>query len=192
MSITYRTYSTRRYICVLAAMLLGATAGAHEGHDDGPKPLVTTSAAPSIEAHSDLFELAGTVEHGALTLYVDRYADNAPVPNARIEIEAGKEQGVAVANPDGSYTFKSAQFDHPAQISLTFTITAGQDSDLLAGDLVLPAASSAHADAPSSSAAPALFAPLPLALSITLAGMVAAFVRFASRRRRASTQGTQS
>lgn len=139
----YRAIAT----IVVATGLSAGLAVAHEGHDDAPQAGQAAHAAPRIDAHSDLFELVGIVEHGAMTLYLDRYADNSPVKDARIEIDSGKEKSVATANADGTYTFKSALFGKLVPTSLTFTITAGADSDLLAADLALPQAGAAQSHA---------------------------------------------
>lgn len=187
--------SHHRIAIASAALLLAASIQAHEGHDDAPVAPVSAGATPAIEAHSDLFELSGSVEHGALTLFLDRYADNAPVRDATIEIESGKEKGVAIANPDGSYTFKSALFAKPAPLSLTFTVTAGKDADLLAADLAPPAA---HANAGRANAGhidPAgrwRMTPLAIAATAALALMATLAARFALRRRNARIQGSHA
>lgn len=129
---------------VCAAGLTAGLAAAHEGHDDAPKTNIASNASPRIDAHSDLFELVGTVEHGVMTLYLDRYADNTPVTGAKIDIEIGTEKGVATPGADGTYTFKSASLAKPMPASFTFTITAGADADLLAGDLIVPQADTAQ------------------------------------------------
>jgi len=136
--------------CV-AAGLLPAAAGAHEGHDDA------TPAAPSlagtdvarVEAQSDLFEIVGVVKDGVLTLYLDRFATNEPVVDAKIDVEAGSAKGAAQANPDGTYSFRHASLSQPGQFPVTLTIVAGADSDLLTGDLVIvdPDAAKSHATA---------------------------------------------
>ena len=140
------------------AMLLGAglvtglmtmAARAHEGHDDdaSPAPAIPGAGVPRVEAQSDLFELVGVVQDGVMTIFVDRYATNEPVVDAKIDIDAGPVKGSAQANPEGTYTFKHAALTQPGQFPVTFTIAAGGDSDLLAGELVIadPAAAGAHA-----------------------------------------------
>ena len=124
---------------------------AHGGHDDAaPSASGLPSAnVPRVEAQSDLFEIVGVVQNGVMTLFLDRYATNEPVVGAKIDIEAGTLKGSAQANPDGTYAFKDAALTQPGQFPVTFTIAAGRDSDLLAGDLVIadPNAAAAHANA---------------------------------------------
>ncbi|PWF48883.1 hypothetical protein [Massilia glaciei] len=168
-------------------VLAAGPALAHDGEDHSEKPVApaATGGAPRIEAHSELFELVGRVEHGVMTIHLDRYADNTPVTNARIEIESGKTSGVAVPNKDGTYSFKSPLFDKPAPLSLTFTVSAGGDDDLLAGDLV-PAAGEEH-DHPQAAATWAGFTPLRIAGALALALLAALGAGLALRARRRNT-----
>lgn len=143
---THIRLNTLSRLAALAALLLTTHAVlAHEGHDDGPKAAPSAAGAPRLAVHSDLFELVAVAEHGAMTLYLDRYASNEPVTNAKIEVESGKERGMATPNPDGSYTFAAKMLATPKSGSFTFTVIAGKDSDLLAGDLVVSDAEAEHA-----------------------------------------------
>jgi hypothetical protein len=134
----------------VATSLLPNAARAHEGHDDAVPSASGTPGAnvPRIEAQSDLFEIVGVVQNGVMTLFLDRYATNEPVVGAKIDVEAGSVKGAAQANQDGTYTFNNAALTHPGQLPVTFTIAAGSDSDLLAGELVIadPVADKAHAN----------------------------------------------
>jgi len=133
----------------MATGLLPVAGRAHEGHDDGGSPTSGLPAinAPRVEAQSDLFEIVGVVEGDAMKIFLDRYATNEPVANATIDIEAGALKGSAQVNPDGTYTFRNAALAQAGPVPVTFTITAGSDSDLLTGDLVAanPDAARAHA-----------------------------------------------
>lgn len=124
----------------LASVLLAAAFAARAGgdHDHGAEASAAGGAAsPRVEAHSDLFELVGIVDKGQMTVYLDRFATNEPVVGAKIEFESGAEKGVATPQPDGTYLVKFDALSKPGQIPLSFTVTAGSDSDLLAGDLEL-------------------------------------------------------
>ena len=122
----------------LALWLFSPLAQAHGDEDHGAAPAtVAIGGAPRIVTHSDLFELVGIVENGAMTVYLDRFADNSPVTDANIEVEVGAEKGVATANSNGTYRFTAKAFAKPSEMPVTFTISAGNDSDLLAGDLAV-------------------------------------------------------
>jgi len=106
------------------------------GHDHGDEaPAATGTASPRISVHSDLFELVGIVDHDTMTIYLDRYASNEPVRGAKIEVEVGEVKAIAAEQADGSYLFKHAVLDKEGSLSLAFTVTAGTEVDLLAGDL---------------------------------------------------------
>lgn len=133
-------------LAIAACLPAGAGAGDDHGHDHGPAA-ATGEASPRFEAHSDLFELVGVAEKGQLTVYLDRYATNEPIVGARIEYESGTRKGVAAAQPDGTYAIRFESLDRPGQFPFSFTVSAGSDTDLLAGDLVI-ADANAGAEAP--------------------------------------------
>jgi len=132
----------------LLAMLLAPPrpAIAHAGHDDeAPAAAVESVGVPRTEAHSDLFELVAVKQGGALVVYVDRFATNEPVEGAAVEVGEGAETIRAEAQPDGSYIVRAPWLDRPGTHELLFTITAGDDADLLNATLALP---EAHSSAP--------------------------------------------
>ena len=73
-----------------------------------------------------------------MKIYLDRYASNEPVTDAKIEVEAGAAKGIAAPQPDGSYSFKHDLLGQPGTLAVSFVVAAGKDTDLLAGDLVIP------------------------------------------------------
>jgi len=134
--------------------LLAGSAHAHEGHDDAASPAASIAGggSPRIEAASELFEIVGVVDKDAMTLFLDRYATNDPIANAKIDIEAGAARGPAQANPDGTYTFRHAALATPGQFPVTITVTTGGDADLLTGELVISDPNAANARAETSPA----------------------------------------
>ena len=123
---------------------------ADAGHDHGDTPAVAAGVAlPRVTSHSDLFELVGVVDKGEMTIFLDRYATNEPVKDAKIEIEIGNIKGIAAVQADGSYLFKNDVLAKPGELAVSFTVLAGKDADLLAGDLKIgsPAVGHAHDDA---------------------------------------------
>jgi hypothetical protein len=86
-------------------------------------------------------------------IYLDRYASNEPVVDARIEVALGERR--ALAQP------RAAQADHvvddaallaalaaPGEHGLVFTLAAGDGADLLSAVLRVPAAGSGAAGLP--------------------------------------------
>ncbi len=86
------------------------------------------------------------IEGNELKIYLDRYATNEPVTDAKIEVEVGSIKGIAAAQADGSYSFKNDVFVKPGDLAISFTILAGKDADLLAGDLKIATPADDHAD----------------------------------------------
>jgi hypothetical protein len=135
-------------LCI-ASSLSPTAARADAGHDHAA-PVASGGAGtsvPRVEARSDLFEIVGVVDGGAMKIFLDRYATNEPVPNAKIDIEAGPLKGAAEPKPDGTYAFKHAELTRPGLFPVTFTIVAGGDSDLLVGELVIADPNAATAQA---------------------------------------------
>ena len=121
-------------LILLMAALQPAWAG--PGHDHGDEPAAAAgSSSPRITSHSDLFEIVGVVDKGEMTIFLDRYATNEPVKDAKIDIEIGNVKGVAAVQADGSYLFKNDVLGKPGELAVSFTVQAGNDTDLLAGDL---------------------------------------------------------
>ena len=81
----------------IATAFLASAAAAHGGedHGDGAAPAIAGDVAPRAAAQSAEFELVAVLTEGKLTLYLDRYADNAPVPDAEVEVESGSFKAVA-------------------------------------------------------------------------------------------------
>ena len=148
--LTRRTSLALLSLAAIALAPLCALAHGDEDHGEKKAPAaLSASAGPRFEAHSDLFEVVGTVERDQLTITVDRYASNEPVRDAKVEIEVGSAKGIATPGPDGSYSFKSAALAQAATLPVSLTITAGKDADLLAAELTIGAAAAGdeHAEA---------------------------------------------
>jgi len=134
---------------VFVASSLFPTAWAAGDHGAEAPATAGAVTSPRISSHSELFELVGVVESGELKIYLDRYASNEPVTDAKIEIEAGAAKGIAAPQADGSYSFKHELLGQPGTLAVSFVVEAGKDTDLLAGDLVItdPHAEDDHAGA---------------------------------------------
>lgn len=142
----------RAALAVLALLLATTPAlagpGAHgpDGeHLDAPASMRSASALPRIEAHTDAFELVAQLGAGELAIFIDRYASNAPVLGAKLEVESGALKAVAAFRPEqGDYAVTDAAMlkalATPGEHGLVFTLVAGTDSDLLDGTLKVAAA----------------------------------------------------
>ncbi|EHR73128.1 hypothetical protein BurJ1DRAFT_4330 [Burkholderiales bacterium JOSHI_001] len=131
----------------LAALLfltpLRALAG--DGHDHGAAaPAATGPALPRFAASSDVFELVGVLNGKQITLYLDRATDNSPVTEAQIELEVAGKKFKAAKQGSDEFEVVLPEAPKPGALPITATVTAGADSDLLAGELDIHEA--AHAD----------------------------------------------
>ncbi len=138
-------------IVFVAFLFFASAAPAGEGHDHGDAaPVATGAGSPRVSSHSDLFELVGIVDAGVMTIFIDRHATNAPVTDAKVEVEAvatgGVAKGVATPQADGTYRFEHPLLKGAGTLAASFTVVAGADSDLLAGDLTLSDAHAGHDD----------------------------------------------
>ena len=112
---------------------------AHPGHGEEPPP--PANAAPRAEARSDLFELVAVLDEGNRAwLYLDRADSNAPIDQATIMVGIDGREVAAERTADAVYMVADAALADPGGRNLTFTITAGEDIDLLATVLTVPAA----------------------------------------------------
>ncbi len=140
----------------LASLVLGlcllttSPAFSHGGVDDEAPTAVAGAApgAPRTEAESAEFELVAVVRAGGLVLTLDRFATNEPITDGTIEIAEGDGSVTAQRQEDGTYLAKAPWLAHPGKHDLTFTVTAGDTSDLLTATLDLPGAGHAAADTP--------------------------------------------
>ena len=141
-------FLTRRKPFLLAVLLATASfcSLAGEGHDHGEAPAGAGGPAkPRFTATSEAFELVGVVNGKHITLYLDHAADNSPVKGATLELELGGTKVAVQPHGEGEFEATLAAGLQPGQISVTATVVAGAVSDLLAGDLDIPADNHAQA-----------------------------------------------
>ena len=149
----------RRVQAVLAGLclltILATAALAHEGHDHGaPPPAAAPTSTARVTAQSDAYELVGILRGERLALYLDRFATNEPVTDAKIAVTVGGDEEVqAEPAADGTYSLASGKFAGEGPLELIFAVTAPSGDDLLIGTLQLPAKPAAAAPAPASPSA---------------------------------------
>ena len=125
-----------------AGLLLGALwmatipAQAGEGHDHGEAPAAAAgSALPRFSAGSELFELVGVLNGKQLTLYLDHAASNAPVKDAKLELELGGRKLSPKAHGEGEFELTLAEAPKAGVTPVTVTVSTASESDLLASEL---------------------------------------------------------
>jgi cobalt-zinc-cadmium efflux system membrane fusion protein len=134
---TMRLTSFIAALGLATAAFLSPPAHAGEGHDHGEAaPAAAGPALPRFAAASETFELVGVLNGKQITLYLDRAADNSPVTDAQIEIEIAGTKLKAEKHED-AYEVVLAAEPKPGVLPVTATVTAGTETDLLAGEFDL-------------------------------------------------------
>lgn len=169
-----------RAVAAAVLMALSMPLLAHEGHDHqvAAKP-ADVRLAPRFELRSDELELVGVLAGQDLIIYLDRAADNAPIPGAQIEIEGQGIKGLATERAEGVYQLSVPSLTPAGKHPLTITVQAGEIVDLLAADLEIGAVAAAVPE-PGDSARHWWW----FSAAVLLAGGLLAY-----RRRRPSQQG---
>jgi hypothetical protein len=131
-----------QFLLLTLALLLAGPARAHEGHDDAA-PTASGPASPRFAATSDLFELVGVLDGHHLRIWLDHAASNAPVENAQLALELNGQAVALKPLSAGEFEAELAAEPGPGTHPVTATVTAGADSDLLAGELDIHAEAAA-------------------------------------------------
>jgi len=142
---------------LVVAMLSTSTAlagpGAHGPngeHLDAPgSQHAQVDTGPRIETFTESFELVGQVEADQFSIMIDRYETNEPVLGGKLEVEVNGAKASAKFHADhGDYVVNDVQFlkmiAAPGKHGLVFTLTAGDESDLLEGTLDVKAVDDVH------------------------------------------------
>jgi hypothetical protein len=69
-----------------------------------------TTSNPRVSAQSDAYELVGVLRGGRLGVYLDRFATNEPVTDAKLTVTVGDEEVLAEKAADDIYTVASGKF----------------------------------------------------------------------------------
>ena len=147
-----RTMNNIRGLWLCGALFMGLNspalmtqAWAGPGHDHGDSaPAAVGQALPRFSAVSETLELVGVLSGKQITLYLDRFADNSPVRGAQIELEIGGAKFKAEKHGDDEYEVVLPEAPKAGVLPVTATVTAGNEADLLAGELDIH--DMAHAD----------------------------------------------
>ena len=129
-------------LCCVAGIFLSVSAPfAHEGHenDDATRSALSSSTYPRVTAHSELYELVGIVRGERLSIYLDRFATNEPVADAKVRVAIADAEPVDAAPAEkGVYTISFPRSARTGSVEIVFSVTASSGDDLLVGALSLP------------------------------------------------------
>lgn len=108
---------------------------ADAGHShDAPASTAAAPVIPRFAAVSELFEVVGTANGTQLALYLDRFADNAPVAGATLEVSVGETAVAMKEVAAGEFEGTLDQALAAGVTPVTVSVQAGDETDLLAGD----------------------------------------------------------
>lgn len=125
-----------RHAVAVVLLATAFSAFGHGGEDHGAPPApVAQSVAPRAAAASEEFEVVAALDEKKLVIYVDRFASNEPVAEAKVEVEGAGLQGMATETAPGTYVLALAAPLPPARHPLTISIEAGDSLDLLTATL---------------------------------------------------------
>lgn len=126
-------------VLCLAAIVCSPTAGlAHEGNDHDDSALATATY-PRVTTHSELYEIVGIVKNARLTIYLDRFASNEPVTDAKVAVTFGDREPVnAEPTDNGTYTVALPRITGTTPVEIVFSIISANGDDLLVGSIALP------------------------------------------------------
>ena len=127
-------------LLLVTSVAWAASAYAHEGYEHTPATSgAGAPSAPRLTVESEAYELVAVLKNDQLTIYLDRFEDNAPVTDAKITVMIDGEPVMAESSPDGTYVLTSNLFSGRDSVELVFDIRAPGVDDLLIGRLWLPA-----------------------------------------------------
>jgi len=158
----------------LSLMLMVAVAPpliAGPGHDHGPAAAAGAAAPPSPRAiaNSESYQFVGIVEGEVLVIYLDRFATNAPVTEAELEVTIGDQAHKAELQKNSTYEVSSPLLRTAGEHAVLVSIQESAASDLLVTSVAIPDAAGATA-----AASHTLLSHLPFALRPMQAGGIAA------------------
>lgn len=139
--------TTRITVSFMAALLCLPLALADEGHShDAPATASAAPALPRFAASSAHFELVGVAHGRQLTVYLDRFADNAPAANARLELAVGGTPLQMEEHRAGEFEATMASELKPGTTPFSATVVTDAKRDVLSGEIEVHADELPHAD----------------------------------------------
>jgi len=127
-----------------ALLLLAAATGApaHEGEDhsaDAAKSETAVEGAATsgrFIAQEGGLELVAAAQGHDLTIWIDQWADNVPVTNARVNVTVDG-RSIEARPINGTYIVNTETLDAPGTHSLTFAVSRGEAVQRIAGTLTV-------------------------------------------------------
>lgn len=122
-------------LALMASLAAPAWAADEHGHDHDAPAAATGPALPRFSAVSEAFELVGVVNGKQLALYLDRFEDNSPVPDAKLELEVGGKKVPVGVHAPGEYEATLPEELKPGVTPVTVSLEVKGEADILAGEI---------------------------------------------------------
>lgn len=132
----------RSFMAIIAAAILlstPSTSSAHGDEDHGAAAVASapTGSKPRIEARTATLELVAAVDGDDMTIWIDGWADNAPITNANVNVTIdGKSQSAKAAG--GVYTVSDAKLETAGVHQLAFLVTRAGVIEALSAEINMP------------------------------------------------------
>lgn len=129
-------------LSLMVPVLAFAHGGEDHSHDEAPSAQTAIAGEPRIETATETFEIVGRLQRGELSLLIDRYETNEPVLDGQVEVDLNGQKANARFHADhGKYAVDDQAFlkalAEPGTHALVFTVSAGNDTDLLEATLTV-------------------------------------------------------
>ena len=123
---------------VMCSLMWSVASFAGPGHDHGDEaPVAVGEVSPRVVMESELFEAVGILKGRMLEIYIDHAATNAPVQNAKLELELNGQPVPVELHSEGEFDAALPEGIAKGAVSVALTVSVGEDIDLLAGELLL-------------------------------------------------------
>jgi membrane fusion protein, heavy metal efflux system len=132
----------RSFMALFAASILVSVQSpsyAHGDEDHGAAIVASVpgGATPRIEARTTNIELVAVVDADDMTVWIDRWADNAPIANANVNVTIdGQSKTAKFAN--GVYTVSDARLATAGAHQVAFLVTRAGVIESLSAELRIP------------------------------------------------------
>lgn len=122
-------------LALLVSLAGPAWAADEHGHDHDAPATAAGPALPRFAAVSETFELVGVVNGKQLAIYLDRFEDNSPVPDAKLDLEVGGKKVPVSVHAPGEYEATLPEALKPGVTPVTVTLDVKGETDILAGEI---------------------------------------------------------
>lgn len=123
---------------LLTFLLINTFVWAGPGHDHGDEePAEIGESSPRVAMEADLFEAVAILKGRTLEIFIDHAATNAPVQDAQPALLINGEQVPLELHAEGEFDAIVPEAMVGQNLSLAMRVNAGEQSDVLSGELIL-------------------------------------------------------